>query len=831
MSLRLHLLRSRSGLQFCAPQNRIRSGHWHRLRAPLQAARLLSDNAQKSDSGYRGVTSVDSHVETSATLDNEAKTRVPRAHRPDAFGGTHSVFQKGSHAENHDADVDLDSNFPPELEDQDDNAAPRVSPRLVPSTVIGKLKNLHNIPPAYTGPAVHQLNEDTKKLQRFLRPRVLYYDVAIRATSLCTKEKHQALWSNLFAQLVNRLRSGNRRRAAIGPFIPYIADMADLLRAFQADPLNTFDKEWRGLDRNQKQNLWQHLALWILQCCPENTPEFLLVTTSTKYKPNPSRVADCIWFFERFYSPRIRFRNYKDSVYSSYPSIVQKCLDPRHWPIINTPQAAIRFYTRHADHEGLCLLLKLLKGREYYITPVRVLGIVNRFVEFGDVDRALEAFKWIPRLGYPLDRVEVIHHCCKLLTLDTVQDGPQGRNFHILPKLLEIGVRPNRDMLNVVLRNASNTGDPQLARDVLKFIKGQNFALDAYTYSIALTDAVSNGDLRQVELLVEEVNNYPEIRDNPYVTSKIMHAYFALTVKKKSGNVDPSHVFFDMLDIYTRLYDITPLKELFILPPEYTPAKESANNPPSLMALYIVLATFFRLQRRFTNVERIYAQYRSLVLRGHPTIAPLAATDHTYNEFLVALRSYAHGLRLSVRILEDMMRSPETIRLKDPDQPNRTVKHVKPGNRTWTIIMSTFFWNKQPFAAEKIREMMDKHNIEFNQVSWNTIISGYANSQRIYETAEAIRTMESQGFQVDDYTARSLGYLNNQERLWQVMEEFERDEEEEKETMISGGPDMRTPAREQDEELLVQGLRRLEEKKKAKHKAEAELGQVPDELD
>lgn len=145
--------------------------------------------------------------------------------------------------------------------------------------------------------------------------------------------------------------------------------------------------------------------------------------------------------------------------------------------------------------------------------------------------------------------------------------------------------------------------------------------------------------------------------------------------------------------------------------------------------------------------------------------------------------------------------------------------------------MSTFFWNKQPFAAEKIREMMDKHNIEFNQVSWNTIISGYANSQRIYETAEAIRTMESQGFQVDDYTARSLGYLNNQERLWQVMEEFERDEEEEKETMISGGPDMRTPAREQDEELLVQGLRRLEEKKKAKHKAEAELGQVPDELD
>ena len=823
MSLRLHLfLRSRfgTGLQFCAPQHRIRYGDWHLLRTPTQTARFVVEDAQYTNSRPFGVRRVDNNLEASAASDNDAQTNVAPTLKVDISESSDDyIGNEDIHELDDDSEMDLDSEFPRELDDRDDKIGPRVSPKLIPSTVIGKLKNIHNLPPKFTSRAVHQVNQDTKELQTFLRPRVLYYDVAIRATSLYMDEKHQILWERSIDQLVERLRAGDRRQAAIKPFLPYLPDAAYLVRSLRANDIDAFQDEWQRLGRDKRVELWQYLALWVLQCVPYRLPGFLLATVPRKYKPNCSMVAECFWVFERFFSWRFRQMDF-DGL--SYASVVQKCLTPRDWPIVNTPQSAVRVYTRRTDYEGLCYALQLLKEREYYIGPRWLMGIVMRFIEFGDADRALEAFKWLTHINYPLTRRDARLHCAKLLTLDAVEDGPDGRNFRLLPKLLEMGVRPDRTMMNVVLHNAAKTGDPQLGRDVLKFIRGQNFPLDAYTYSIALTNAVACADLEHVEILINEVNRYPEIRDNPYVTSKIMHAHFALTVKRKGNTAESNNVFFDMLDIYSRLYDITPLKELFILSPEYKPARECANNQPSLMALYIVVATFFRLQRRSTNIERIYAQYRSLVLRGHPIIAPLAATDHTYNEFLVALRSYPHSLRLSVRILEDMMRSPEKIKLRDPRRIGgyaKYVKHVKPGNRTWTIIMSTFFWNKQPYAAEKIREMMDKHNIEFNQVSWNTIVNGYANSQRIYETAEAIRTMEAQGFQIDDYTVKSLSYLHNQERLWKIMEEFDQAEEEKE--IVNGESGARTQAREEDEELLIQGLRRLEERKREK---ESQMG-------
>lgn len=122
--------------------------------------------------------------------------------------------------------------------------------------------------------------------------------------------------------------------------------------------------------------------------------------------------------------------------------------------------------------------------------------------------------------------------------------------------------------------------------------------------------------------------------------------------------------------------------------------------------------------------------------------------------------------------------------------------------------------------------MMAKHNIEYNQVIWNTVINGYANAQNIPDLAMAIRTMEEQGFAVDEYTMRSLRYLHNPERLWEVMDEFDqveamsRGEENVREQKPPEQRVTRSPEEEaarEHEELLEQGLRRLIEKKKAKY--------------
>jgi pentatricopeptide repeat protein len=107
--------------------------------------------------------------------------------------------------------------------------------------------------------------------------------------------------------------------------------------------------------------------------------------------------------------------------------------------------------------------------------------------------------------------------------------------------------------------------------------------------------------------------------------------------------------------------------------------------------------------------------------------------------------------------------------------------------------------------------MMEKHNVKYNEVTWNTIINGYANAQNIPETAAAIKMMEQQGFPIDHYTMKSLRYLRDPERLWVSMEELD-----DQQVQKSGQP---TPALEstfdvhvdtEERDLLIdRGLEKL----------------------
>jgi hypothetical protein len=574
------------------------------------------------------------------------------------------------------------------------------------------------------------------------------------------------------------------------------------------------------MHRTEKASHWQRLAIWLLQHEPEKLPDFLIVTTECKDKPNFTMVYDCLRYLDNFHCDAW-LKDWQSGNHN-YQSLVETCLDPRDWPLVSLSQKAPRLYIRRAGHDAVVSALRIVKERSIRISAETALCFMWRFTELADVERALQALEFIPQTegeGLKIDSDEVMRHCCKLLTLDTVQDGSAGRNFNILPRLLKMGVRPDRDMMNVVLSNAFKTGDPQLGTDILEFMKSHDHTFDAYTYTTLMKDAVSRGDRAKVDSLIHDIATKEELRENPYLASKIFHSHYIFTTKYMDADADPSRVFYAMLDLYNQLHDITPLKELLIIPPHYTP-REGSNLPPSPIALYIMIATFFRCQNRFSNVQRIYGQFRQLVAQGHPLISPLAKTDHTYNEFLIALRSNPRGLRLCVQLVEDMLHSSSA------KQKDKTPNHVKPSMRTWTILLSAFIFNRQPRAADKIKEMMAKHNVKYNDVTWNVIINGYANAQNIPQTAASIKAMEQQGFSIDPYTMKSLRYLRDPERLWVAIDELDevapaaaqaqaQDGQSAKiETASEPEPELSTE--EQREKELDEGLGKLGSKMKPK---------------
>ncbi|KAF7720058.1 Uncharacterized protein PECH_008070 [Penicillium ucsense] len=691
--------------------------------------------------------------------------------------------------------------------------APRTShkvtgPRLVSKRSIKNIMTANGLDPSDASTVQQRLNYEIQREKRNLSKSSIAIAAITRGRSLYNASGNSLrTWQRAYEELYKAKHY--QRQINSDNIIPSLNPTGEkILAKIQEDCNGAFRKFWETCRRDVKAQHWQPLAFWLLQNDPKLFLNFLIVTMKGKDTPDFTMVTDSLLYIDNFYYEELKDWTTGPRSHG-YSWMIEYCLRPATWPIISPPQKGIRLYIRRARPYGVRLAFRTLKARGVQWQAETQLCFVYRFTQLGDVDRALKALKLLPRLNDPtftMNSQGVLRHCCKLLTLDTVEDGESGRNFRILPQLLEMGVRPDRDMMNVVLSNAYKTGDHQLGADMLQFMTSQDYKFDSYTYVTLLTDAVSRGDQSRVHELIQEVDAQEEIRKNPYVANKIFHSHYVFTAKNLDADADPSGVFYAMLDMYNKLHDITPLKELLIIPPHYTPREDGANTPPTPMALYIMIATYFRCGSSVTNVQRIYQRFHELVRKGHPTIAPLAGTDHTYNEFLIALRKSSRAMHTCVRIVEDMLHASS----------NGPVTHTKPSYRTWAILLSVFLWHRRPAAAEKIREMMAKHQVPYNDVTWNLIINGYANAQQVQETAAAMKAMEAEGFALDSYTMKSLRYLRDPERLWVAVDELDRAAQDAESARSASAEQSGPVEKSPQDDLMEEGLRKLGDKNKSK---------------
>ncbi|KAL2004026.1 hypothetical protein VTN02DRAFT_824 [Thermoascus thermophilus] len=639
---------------------------------------------------------------------------------------------------------------------------------------------------------IHRAQRQLKYQRRVVNAKSFRHEIEVRLSSLYPFVSYHPLWKSSYSSIYSAKLYGEEWE--LSPLLEMDDDGRVLFQKLEMNSSSDFRRAWNVLSWRKKAFQWPRLALYLLHNSPKLCMEFLLATTSCPPYPPFVMVSDCLLYLDKFHYDELKQWKSDENWYNS---IICSCLDPERWPSVSISQRGVRLYLKRSDHGGVTRAFQLMSERQIQVNAETALCFVSCFTKFGDADRAMEAFRLLPQIdqpGFDLNSEAVLRHCCKLLTLDSVQDRDGERNFKILPKVLELGVRPDRDMMNVVLSNAFKTGDPQLGLDMLAYMKSQGFELDSYTYLTLLTDAVKHGDRERVDDVLRDINPREELRNNPYIASKIFHAHYTFMARHLSSDDQPAEVFSSMLNIYNELHDVTPLKDLRIVPRNYVPTEEGANLPPSVVALYIMIATYLRCQTAIANVYRIYQRFRELVMEGHETIALLAETDHTYNEFLVAFRRDPRALRYCVQIVEDMLHPHSgVLRGSEP----RPIVCAKPTVTTWNILLGAFIYNKQPLAAEKVKEMMRKHGVEFDQVTWNIIVSGYANAQQVPETAAAIKMMEEHGFSVDTYTMKSLRFLRDPERLKAAIDELDKAAED------------KFAKVDDKEELLEEGLRRL----------------------
>ncbi|PYI25751.1 hypothetical protein BP00DRAFT_430953 [Aspergillus indologenus CBS 114.80] len=594
----------------------------------------------------------------------------------------------------------------------------------------------------------------------------------------------------------------------------------ELLAILQSEEFERFREEWEAKDMAIKSEHWMRLSLWLIANSPELALKFLYITCQGEQRPLHVMVCECLLFL----------RNYPDLLSTwtwegkTFADILAACLDPEHWPIAYASQKGIRFFVMGADDERVLQAWKLAHERQVYTSAETYLAYAARFTKMKNVDLALAALdhvRQIGQVGLEMTSQPVKSHGCLLLLLDSVEDGPNGRNFRILPKLLEMGMRPDLEMMDLILRNCYRTGDEELGRDMLHHMQSQGYPLTTYTYVTLLSDATRRLDRHEVDRLRDEIDMEGEdIRTNKFVQSKLFHAYFCLNVKNQANrpsDIDNKHAFRTLLKMYNEMYDIVPLKKLGIVPQYYQPPtteRTAVRTSPDAVPLFLMIASYLRCNKHVSVTAHVYERFIELLEKEDPVICSLARTDHTWHEFMHAWRNDVRGLRPSIRLVDTMQR----LSNEGSVSPNKPHFRPKPTVYIWTTLISAFLWNKEPRAAEHVIEMMKKSKFKFNQIFWTTLIDGYARNKDILKVAETIRAMENDGFEMDAFCIKALRHIQDPERLWEAVEELDKetDEQVDRTTFESLTKKSRLDEIQDDQGdpdwLLDQGLQRLKAK-------------------
>lgn len=540
-----------------------------------------------------------------------------------------------------------------------------------------------------------------------------------------------------------------------------------------------FRSAWEKLTKESKADRWPHMSLYLLYNTPDLAWVFLYVTCQSADRPMLRMAFSSLGYLRRRHARQIMPESGISGI--TFQDMVHAVLDPEHWPVIYTPQLGLRLFIKYASPEELHRALDIIRERKTNVKAATWLCFMKRFTYLDDIDTALEVLSQLSErdLRDPDFLHHVQNHCAYLLLKDFVSDNADGRNFYILPRMLEI-IPPNVRMMNVVMNNASKTGDTQLADDVVDYMRAEGIRLDDYSYMQILRDAISRGDKQRVEQLSHEINHRPDLRMSPHIAGKLLYARYIFMVKNPVDGMKPEMLFESMLEFYNHMFDLEPLKALSIIPRDYTPTDPGLNHRPSVVALFLMIATYIRHFPSLPTVIRVYTKFRSLAWEGHPAIAPMQASHHIYNEFLAAFRRHPDGLQPAVRLVQEMIHGSEQSQSRPPNaDPRRPfIVRAKPTVQTWNILLSIFVFQKHPLAVEKVKEMMKRHNVEFDTVTWNTIINGYVHDQNLSAVARSVKKMEEEGHAMNERTLNALSYFRDPERLWNAVKALDDIEQE-----------------------------------------------------
>ena len=425
---------------------------------------------------------------------------------------------------------------------------------------------------------------------------------------------------------------------------------------------------------------------------------------------------------------------------------------------------------KHSAYEDFYLLWKVLRDKSISLTKKTKVHGMHRLINIGKVEDALSMLHSIDQDDYSSDPIQSV--CVRILRYKLEVEDLYGARSKMLAHMLELGVRPNRQLHNVIILNAMEAGDWDTGWRCHQIALAYGLKSDSHTYAILLKSA---NDRDSVENLRRSATDDGIDINTPRMAAEFFIATFFC--------VRYRWTFADLLSHYQEFFDAQPLVDLEIIEPSaviHRSEHRCTELDSKSIPLGIMILAYLRKNSHNHLVPRIYQNYRRLVRQGHSAIRPLVETTYIPNGFLMALGRNRNTFDLCISVLEDMI-NPERFQNQDAiqdrtqqnnalDAPSDTISNIHPPDiRSWTILMASFLRHKQINAAEKVLTMMRAHKVWPDNVTWNTLIEGYCHQNDPVGAAWRLRCMEEDGFERDERTIRSLAKLTDKGKLMEAL--------------------------------------------------------------
>ncbi|KAI7335260.1 hypothetical protein KC354_g17885, partial [Hortaea werneckii] len=519
--------------------------------------------------------------------------------------------------------------------------------------------------------------------------------------------------------------------------------------------METFARK-RGMIGRQA---WCDMALWILAHRMDYMFDFLRATNKPIYPPI-NWVEDVLTLMARHY----------DSVEDGSRHSWLRTLATTFFELVPREtneqwifrQDFVKHVVPHFSQSQMGDIFQMVKTEKVKLTPNTLLHVADSFAKRDMLEKALSMLLEAKEAGARVNGIPFRTLCSTILRRSSAQSGGLRICLRLIEHLVAMGVKLNLTLCNIVMLNAVEAGDIETADSVHRSAIEQGLGIDVYTCAIRLK--ACKLDIQNAERLkqtIEEAIAVGDIRTNEIVATEVLHC---LTLQSLTAPDGWQNAFSKIATACVELFDIEPMKRLGLDMPEPPPNTSATPRlaPTRHVFTYLLLALLRRGAETEKSIE-LYQRWRQLVEAGDKPLAACATTAHVSNVFL----------RRFVRRRDTLLQAAQVV--KDMQKPLPTsaggVVQAPPNIYTWSIFLHGFASHGQTKLAEQVLTYMRERGIEPNEVTWTSLVGGYARTQDTNGLLDSLRRMQADGAVFNDWTQRSLRRFRDRDRLRQILDE------------------------------------------------------------